>query len=295
MGHLKQKLPAPGRGDDLDPDGKAGGGVVVDGEGDRRLARDVEQRHEHPHGVAVPHGRRRILPVDEGRTPGRGRPPRARIVTHEHVEGGRGVRHPVGEHTTGGETLHLDGRMGDQAAGRFQTDQTIARGGDPYRPAAVLGVREGRHPGCDGHTRATGGTARRAPRVPRVARNTQRLALGEGQRAGDAASARPCRAGRRIEPGCASGGTESPRPGGCPSGRARAASGRTVPRKTPKARREISLPLPRYSAPGGLRQGPGQGAESSAEATTCEDGDMKCVCCREEPARPAVRRRWRRC
>ncbi|MFE1859314.1 phosphatase PAP2 family protein [Streptomyces anandii] len=39
-----------------------------------------------------------------------------------------------------------------------------------------------------------------------------------------------------------------------------------------KARRFLSLPLSTYSAPGGLRQGPGRGAESSAEPATCENG-----------------------
>ena len=42
----------------------------------------------------------------------------------------------------------------------------------------------------------------------------------------------------------------------------------------------LSLPLLTYSAPGGLRQGPGGAAESSAETTTCGNGGPTCVCCR---------------
>ncbi len=39
-----------------------------------------------------------------------------------------------------------------------------------------------------------------------------------------------------------------------------------------KARRAFSSPLSIYSAPGGLRQGPAPGAESSLDAAACENG-----------------------
>jgi hypothetical protein len=53
----------------------------------------------------------------------------------------------------------------------------------------------------------------------------------------------------------------------------------SIGRQKAKARRFLSLPLLMYSALGGLRQDPGRGAESSAEATTCGDGGTTCVCC----------------
>lgn len=40
-----------------------------------------------------------------------------------------------------------------------------------------------------------------------------------------------------------------------------------------KARRSLPLPFSTYSAPGGLRQGPGGSAKSSTEATTCGNGE----------------------
>lgn len=40
---------------------------------------------------------------------------------------------------------------------------------------------------------------------------------------------------------------------------------------------ELSLPLLTYSALGALRQDPGHGAESSADATTCGNGSTTCV------------------
>ncbi len=50
--------------------------------------------------------------------------------------------------------------------------------------------------------------------------------------------------------------------------------------KKTKAERSLSPPLLTYSALGGLRQDPGGGAKSSAEAITCGNGDTTCVCCR---------------
>ncbi|MEO5876847.1 MAG: rifamycin-inactivating phosphotransferase [Streptosporangiaceae bacterium] len=44
-----------------------------------------------------------------------------------------------------------------------------------------------------------------------------------------------------------------------------------------KARRALSLPLSTYSALGGLRQDPGEGAESAADATTCGIGGTTCL------------------
>jgi hypothetical protein len=72
----------------------------------------------------------------------------------EHVEGGRGVCHRAGEHAAGGETFEVDGHIGDQAAGRFQPDEAVARRGDADRPAAVSGMGDGRHAGGDSDARA---------------------------------------------------------------------------------------------------------------------------------------------
>lgn len=104
-------------------------------------------------------------------------------MTRQHVEGRRGVRHRAGENAAGAETLHLHDGIGDQAAGGFEADEAGARCGDPYRPAAVLGVGDGRHPGGDGGARSARRPAGRAIRVPRVARDAQGLALGERQAA----------------------------------------------------------------------------------------------------------------
>jgi hypothetical protein len=59
-----------------------------------------------------------------------------------------------------------------------------------------------------------------------------------------------------------------------------------------KARRSHSLPLLMYSAPGGLRQGPGRAAESAAGPRTDEDmGATTCVCCCRRTG-DAVTNRW---
>jgi hypothetical protein len=50
--------------------------------------------------------------------------------------------------------------------------------------------------------------------------------------------------------------------------------------KRQRAKRSLSLVVSTYSALGGLRQDPGGGAESSAEATTCGNEGTTCVCCR---------------
>jgi len=50
-------------------------------------------------------------------------------------------------------------------------------------------------------------------------------------------------------------------------------------RQKTRARRTLSLPSSTYSAPGGLRQDPGGGAESSTDATTCGNEGSTCVCC----------------
>lgn len=67
-GHLEQEVLPPWSGDDLDADGQTGGLVMVDGEGDGRLAGHVEHRREHPHRVAVPQGPQGI--VLDARAPG---------------------------------------------------------------------------------------------------------------------------------------------------------------------------------------------------------------------------------
>lgn len=51
-----------------------------------------------------------------------------------------------------------------------------------------------------------------------------------------------------------------------------------VGRLKAKARRALPLPLSTYSAPGGLPQDPGHGAESSADATTSRNESAACVC-----------------
>src|SRR5215475_3626017 len=53
VGDLWQEVLPPGCGGDLDADGRAGGVVVVGGDGDRRLAGRVEQRGGYGRGVAV--------------------------------------------------------------------------------------------------------------------------------------------------------------------------------------------------------------------------------------------------
>lgn len=95
----------------------------------------------------------------------------------------------------------------------------------------------------------------------------------------------PCRQGREpLLRGCIR------RPMGHPPGRRRVppyaarrhfARSLSVPADGKKQRqRDLSPPLLTYSALGGLRQDPGGGAKSSAEATTCGNGDTTCVCCR---------------
>lgn len=74
----------------------------------------------------------------------------------------------------------------------------------------------------------------------------------------------------------------------------RNSTGAEQARHKAKARRSLSLPLLTYSAPGGLRQGPGSGAESSAEATTCGNEGTACVRCRRMGDAVASRKCWLR-
>src|SRR3546814_4213519 len=60
-GDLDEKVLPPGRRHDLDADVQPGGVVVVDRDGDRGLAGDVEHRREHGHRIAVHERHHRIV------------------------------------------------------------------------------------------------------------------------------------------------------------------------------------------------------------------------------------------
>lgn len=115
--------------------------------------------------------------------------------------------------------------------------------------------------------------------------------------------ARP--AGRFVDAGAAESGRAGDRRVGHPALDDGVAAVRGVPtlreklvgciaRQKAKARRCLSLPVSTYSAPGGLRQDPGGGAKSSAEATACGNGGTTCVCCRRMGGAVTSNRWWDR-
>ena len=161
--------------------------------------------------------------------------------------------------------------------------------GPPITPGATVGPRSGR-PGRDGV-----GPFAWVPADFELRRPSSVRLVSSARRSRGATTSGRWRPARRRS-GLAGKGKERlvrgciRRPMGHPPGPTTRTAVRGAPalreklvsssgRQKAKARRFLSLPLLTYSALGGLRQDPGRGAESSAEATTCGNGGTTCVCC----------------